>query len=72
MPGGNLIIESGNTLKTLNLHEDFENLFVQSFDSTDITKIVLMNSRVSNFEFEISSNDLNEIIQNSYNLYSSN
>ena len=72
MPGGNLIIESGNTLKTLNLNEDFENLFVQSFDSTDITKIVLMNSRVSNFEFEISSNDLNEIIQNSYNLYSSN
>ena len=72
MPGGNLIIESGNTLKTLNLNEDFENLFVQSFDSTDIAKIVLMNSRVSNFEFEISSNDLNEIIQNSYNLYSSN
>ena len=72
MPGGNLIIESGNILKTLNLNEDFENLFVQNFDSTDITKIVLMNSRVSNFEFEISSNDLNEIIQNSYNLYSSN
>ena len=72
MPGGNLIIESGNILKTLNLNEDFENLFGQNFDSKDITKIVLMNSRVSNFEFEISSKDLNEIIQNSYNLYSSN
>ena len=72
MPGGNLIIESGNILKTLNLNEDFENLFGQSFDSTDISKIVLMNSRVTNFEFEISSKDLNEIIQNSYNLYSSN
>ena len=72
MPGGNLIIESGNILNTLNLNEDFENLFVQSFDSTDISKIVLMNSRVTNFEFEISSKDLNEIIQNSYNLYSSN
>ena len=72
MPGGNLIIESGNILNTLNLNEDFENLFGQNFDSKDITKIVLMNSRVSNFEFEISSKDLNEIIQNSYNLYSSN
>lgn len=72
MPGGNLIIESGNILNTLNLNEDFENLFGQSFDSTDISKIVLMNSRVTNFEFEISSKDLNEIIQNSYNLYSSN
>ena len=72
MPGGNLIIESGNILKTLNLNEDFENLFEQSFDSTDISKIVLMNSRVTNFEFEISSKDLNEIIQSSYNLYSSN
>ena len=72
MPGGNLIIESGNLLNTLNLNEDFENLFGQSFDSTDISKIVLMNSRVTNFEFEISSKDLNEIIQNSYNLYSSN
>ena len=72
MPGGSLIIESGNILKTLNLNEDFENLFGQSFDSTDISKIVLMNSRVTNFEFEISSKDLNEIIQNSYNLYSSN
>ena len=59
-------------LKTLNLNEEFENLFRQSFDSTDISKIVLMNSRVTNFEFEISSKDLNEIIQNSYNLYSSN
>ena len=72
MPGGNLIIESGNILNTLNLNEDFENLFGQSFDSTDISKIVLMNSRVTNFEFEISSKDLNDIIQNSYNLYSSN
>ena len=72
MPGGNLIIESGNILNTLNLNEDFENLFGQSFDSTDISKIVLTNSRVTNFEFEISSKDLNEIIQNSYNLYSSN
>ena len=72
MPGGNLIIESGDVLKTLNLNEEFENLFRQSFDSTDISKIVLMNSRVTNFEFEISSKDLNEIIQNSYNLYSSN
>ena len=72
MPGGNLIIESGNILNTLNLNEDFENLFGQSFDSTDISKIVLMNSRVTNFEFEISSKDLHEIIQNSYNLYSSN
>ena len=72
MPGGNLIIESGNILNTLNLNEDFENLFGQNFDSTDISKIVLMNSRVTNFEFEISSKDLNEIIQNSYNLYSSN
>ena len=61
-----------NILNTLNLNEDFENLFGQSFDSTDISKIVLMNSRVTNFEFEISSKDLNEIIQNSYNLYSSN
>ena len=72
MPGGNLIIESGNILNTLNLNEDFENLFGQSFDSTDISKIVLMNSRVTNFEFEISYKDLNKIIQNSYNLYSSN
>ena len=72
MPGGNLIIESGNILNTLNLNEDFENLFGQSFDSTDISKIVLMNSRVTNFEFEISSKDLNEIIQNSYNFYLSN
>ena len=72
MPGGNLIVESGNILKTLNFNEDFENLFGQSFDPTDITKIVLSSSRVSNFEFEISSKDLNEIIQDSYNLYSSN
>ena len=72
MPGGNLIIESGNILKTLNFNEDFENLFGQSFDSTDIAKIVLSSSRVSNFEFEISFKDLNEIIQDSYNLYSSN
>ena len=72
MPGGNLIIESGNVLKTLNFNEDFENLFGQSFDSTDIAKIVLSSSRVSNFEFEISFKDLNEIIQDSYNLYSSN
>ena len=30
MPGGNLIIESGNILNTLNLNEDFENLFGQA------------------------------------------
>ena len=67
-----MYIKTENILKTLNLNEDFENLFGQSFDSTNISKIVLMNSRVSNFEFEISSKDLNEIIQNSYNLYLSN
>ena len=72
MPGGNLIIESGDVLKTLNLNEEFENLFRQSFDSTDISKIVLMNSRVTNFEFGINPKDLNEIIQDSYNLYLSN
>ena len=69
---GNKFISKKVLLNTLNLNEDFENLFGQSFDSTDISKIVLMNSRVTNFEFEISSKDLNEIIQNSYNLYSSN
>ena len=47
-------------------------IYLDKLDSTDISKIVLMNSRVTNFEFEISSKDLNEIIQNSYNLYSSN
>lgn len=74
MPGGNLIIESGNILKTLNLKEGFENStnFGNRFDSTDISTLVLMNSRITNFEFEISSKDLNEIIQDSYNLYSSN
>ena len=78
LPGGKLIIESGDILKTLNLNEGFDNLikfeslFKHSFDSTNITKLVLMNSRITNFEFEISSKELNEIIQNSYNLYSNN
>ena len=75
MPGAKLIIESREMLKTLNLNEGFknlinsENLFRYSFDSSNIAKLVLMNSRITNFEFEISSKELNEIIQNSYNLY---
>tara|TARA_B100001173_G_scaffold278956_1_gene261410 strand:- start:1002 stop:2099 length:1098 start_codon:yes stop_codon:yes gene_type:complete len=69
--GGDLINKSVELLCNLDLELAFRKIdqFDELFDVNMVTKNVLKNSRISNFQFEINTNDLGELLENSYDLY---